>query len=256
MLLDYVRSQPLCTEVTSKGGRDKDVSNFACVAFAWHGRDSGGAGSTWGMGAWGWGSQRRPTGATSRGARGHGGNNEKGKKPRTHTTHKRHTRAHATPEGRAAPTPRLLLSLLLGARAPAARRATGRRLRCGGVARAGRRRRRRRRTSHISRTLLYSCILLGKAKNSFLATRQHGVVGSRRGCRRRLFHGPAVAQAASPGPGRGRRGEPDLRSPGPDVQPLQHEHQHTLCCRLPESAQRNRGACPLYLSIPLPRLLC
>jgi hypothetical protein len=40
-----------------------------------------------------------------------------------------------------------------------------------------------------------------KAKNSFLATRRHGVVGSRRGCHHQLSHSPAVAQAAPRGRG-------------------------------------------------------
>jgi hypothetical protein len=42
----------------------------------------------------------------------------------------------------------------------------------------------------------------------------------------------------------------------PPVQPSQHELQHTTCCRLSESAQGNRGACGLYLSTILTRLLC
>jgi hypothetical protein len=101
--------------------------------------------------------------------------------------------------------------------------------------------------------IYYFIYLIQKAKNSFLAARQLGVVGSRLGPRRQLSHDPAIAQAAQGDGGDG--GALAKRTPSPANRRLAHEQVHILCCRLSEPAERTRGASGLYLSQPYIRQL-
>eukprot|EP00962_Isochrysis_galbana_P049711 scaffold21207_cov124-Isochrysis_galbana.AAC.4 len=54
---------------------------------------------------------------------------------------------------------------------------------------------------------------------------------------------------------RAARDAPNGTVPGLAVAGKQRHHRHTLCCGLSETAQRNRGASALHLSIPHNRLL-
>eukprot|EP00962_Isochrysis_galbana_P005191 scaffold1415_cov117-Isochrysis_galbana.AAC.17 len=75
---------------------------------------------------------------------------------------------------------------------------------------------------------------------AFLATGQHGAAELRVGPDGRLPSRAAVTKAAARR--RAARGAPNGTTPGLAVAGQQRHHRHTLCCGLPETAQRNRGA--------------